>query len=180
MTSSADSGRRKSRGASPTPPDGGLLVTKQCRWNHVAIFIHSWVIMWYFRFPAAILEIRCKLASMTNGITLFEPAVLSETRMRFRLMLSSMSAAAVTKWFFFNISETISDFKIYHKVALDSLCISTGNDVINYFRSVTNRTNVNFWLAIASIIDAVAGMRDVAFRSAKFAVSTDTRCKSLE
>ena len=33
---------------------------------------------------------------------------------------------------FFNISETItaSDFKINHEVALDSLYISTGNDVI--------------------------------------------------
>ena len=40
-------------------------------------------------------------------------------------------AAAVTKWFFFNISETIrdSDFKIYDRVALDSLYILTGNDV---------------------------------------------------
>ena len=34
-----------------------------------------------------------------------------------------------------NISETIraSNFNIYHKVALDSLYISTGNEVINYF-----------------------------------------------
>ena len=45
---------------------------------------------------------------------------------------------------FFNISETIraSDFKIYHKIALDSLYISTGKDVINYFHSEANRTNV--------------------------------------
>ena len=45
---------------------------------------------------------------------------------------------------FFNTSETIrdNDFKIYHKVALDSLYIPTGNDVINYFRSAVNRTNV--------------------------------------
>ena len=44
----------------------------------------------------------------------------------------------------FNISEAIraSDLKIFHKVALDSLHISTGNDVIDYFRSQTNRTNV--------------------------------------
>ena len=65
-------------------------------------------------------------------------------RKRFRLMLSSMSAAAVGTKCFFNISETIraSLFKIYQKVALDSLYISTGNDVINYFRSEANRTNV--------------------------------------
>ena len=68
--------------------------------------------------------------------------------MRFRLMLSSVSAAAsaaVTKWLFGNISsETIraSDFKNYRKVALNSLYISTGNDVINYLRSEANRTNV--------------------------------------
>ena len=55
---------------------------------------------------------------------------LSKTRKRFRLMLSSRSAD------FFNISETIraSDFKIYDKVALDILNISTGNGAINYFR----------------------------------------------
>ena len=45
---------------------------------------------------------------------------------------------------FWNISETIRaiDFKIYHKVALHSLYISIGNDVINYFRSAANHTNV--------------------------------------
>ena len=45
---------------------------------------------------------------------------------------------------FWNISETIraSDFKIYLKVALGSLYIPTGNDVINYIRSAANRTNV--------------------------------------
>ena len=32
--------------------------------------------------------------------------------------------------------------KIYHRVVLDSLYISTGNDVTNYFRSEANRTNV--------------------------------------
>ena len=44
----------------------------------------------------------------------------------------------------FNISETIvaSDDKIYHKVALDSLDIWIGNDVINYFRSEANSSNV--------------------------------------
>ena len=59
-------------------------------------------------------------------------------------MLSSMSATAVTKWFFEYLSETIkaSDFRIYHKVALDILYILTGNDVINYFWSAANRTNV--------------------------------------
>ena len=46
--------------------------------------------------------------------------------------------------FFLNILETIrdSDFKIYDRVAHYSLYISTGNDVINYFRSEANRTNV--------------------------------------
>ena len=45
---------------------------------------------------------------------------------------------------FLNISESIraSDFKINHKAALDSLYISAGNDVINYFRPEANRTNV--------------------------------------
>ena len=45
---------------------------------------------------------------------------------------------------FFYISETnrASNFTIYHDLALDSLYISTGNDVINYFRSAANRTNV--------------------------------------
>ena len=42
------------------------------------------------------------------------------------------------------ISEAIraSDFKIYHNVALGNLYISTGNDVINYFRSQANRSTV--------------------------------------
>ena len=37
---------------------------------------------------------------------------------------------------FFSISKTIrvSDFKLYNKVALDSIYISTGNDVIHYFQ----------------------------------------------
>ena len=47
---------------------------------------------------------------------------------------------------FFNFSETVraSDFKIYHNLALHSLYIWTGKDVINYFRSAANRINVNF------------------------------------
>ena len=51
---------------------------------------------------------------------------------------------AVTKWFYLNIPETVraSDFKICRKVALNSLYFSTGNDVINYFLSAANRTNV--------------------------------------
>ena len=73
-------------------------------------------------------------------------SLLSETRKRFRTMLSSMSAATstVTKWFFENISETVraSDIKIYRNVALNSLYISTRNDVMNYFRSEATRTNV--------------------------------------
>ena len=50
----------------------------------------------------------------------------------------------MVKGFFFNISETTrtSNFKIYRKVALDSLYILTGNDVISYFRSAANRINV--------------------------------------
>ena len=42
------------------------------------------------------------------------------------------------------ILETIraSDFKIYDRIAFDSLYISTGNDVIYYFQSEANRTNV--------------------------------------
>ena len=45
----------------------------------------------------------------------------------------------------FNISDTItaSDFKIYPKVSLDSLYISTGNDILNYFQLAANHTNVN-------------------------------------
>ena len=64
---------------------------------------------------------------------------------RFPLILSSMSAsAAVTKWFFGNISETIraNDFKIYYKLAYDSLSFSAGNDAINYFRLEANRPKV--------------------------------------
>ena len=67
---------------------------------------------------------------------------LSETLMRFRLMLSAMSA--IDEMIFWNISETIRDydFKMYDRVALDSFYVSTGNDVINYFRSEANPTNV--------------------------------------
>ena len=59
-------------------------------------------------------------------------------------MLSSMSAVAVTKCFFLKILETIraSYFKIYHKVALDSPDILTGNDITRCFRSAENRINV--------------------------------------
>ena len=48
------------------------------------------------------------------------------------------------KMIFGNISETIraSDFEIYYRVALDTLHISTGNDVITYFWSAANRTKV--------------------------------------
>ena len=67
----------------------------------------------------------------------FNVQYLSETRKRFRLMPSSRND-------FFNISETIraSDFKIYHKVARDSLYISTGNYIINFFWLEAYRTNV--------------------------------------
>ena len=73
--------------------------------------------------------------------------LLSETRMRFRSVLSSMTIRRLRRRreiIFWNISESIrvSDFKIYHMSALDSVDISTGNDVINYFRSEANRTNV--------------------------------------
>ena len=55
-------------------------------------------------------------------------------------MLSSISIAV----FCWNISESnrASNFKIYYKVAHDSLYILIGNDVIIYFRSAANRTNV--------------------------------------
>ena len=45
---------------------------------------------------------------------------------------------------FFSMSENTmaSNFKIYRNVALDSLYISTGNDVIIYFQSAPNRINV--------------------------------------
>ena len=78
---------------------------------------------------------------------------LNETRMRLRLMLSSMSTyTAHTKWFFFNISEITrgSNFKIYNNVAHDSLYLSTGTDVTIYFRSAASRTNL-------SILDHVRG-----------------------
>ena len=57
---------------------------------------------------------------------------------------TTASAAVVAKYFLGNISETVgaSDFAIYHRVALHSPYISTGNDVINYFRSAANRTTV--------------------------------------
>ena len=68
---------------------------------------------------------------------------LSETRKRFRSMLSSMSPPSSRNDLFY-ISEIVwaSDFKIYNKVALDSPYILTGNDVMSYFRSEANRTNV--------------------------------------
>ena len=55
------------------------------------------------------------------------------------IMLSSMSAATATKLFFL-ISETTqgSKFKNYYDIALDSVYISTGNDVTRYFRSAAN------------------------------------------
>ena len=45
---------------------------------------------------------------------------------------------------FFCISETsrVCNIKIYHDMALDSLYIWTGNDVITYFWSAASRTNV--------------------------------------
>ena len=45
----------------------------------------------------------------------------------------------------FNISETTraSNFKMYRNVSLDSLYISTGNDVTIYFRQAANHTNVS-------------------------------------
>ena len=84
--------------------------------------------------------------------------VLSEKRIRFRLMLSSMFAsasAAVTNLICFNISETTraSNFKIYHNVAHDGLYISAGNNVTIVFRSTANRTKVSIlshvWVALS-------------------------------
>ena len=45
---------------------------------------------------------------------------------------------------YFNISETTraSNFKFYPNVALDSLYISTGNDIIIYFQSASNHISV--------------------------------------
>ena len=42
------------------------------------------------------------------------------------------------------LSETsrASDFKIYHKLSIDSLYISTGNDAIYYFQSAANHADV--------------------------------------
>ena len=77
--------------------------------------------------------------------------LLSEAQKRFHSMLSSMSASAAdTKLFLGNISETIraSDFKIYQKVALDSLYILMGNDVINYFRLEANLQTCKFWVML--------------------------------
>ena len=72
--------------------------------------------------------------------------LLNETQKRFRLMLSPMSAATVTKCFF-NISETTraSNFKMYHHLADDSFCILTRNDKTSYFRSAANRIIVFIW-----------------------------------
>ena len=72
---------------------------------------------------------------------------LSETWMRFRLMLSSMSASAAIKWFFGSISETIraSNFEIYHNVAHDSLYMSTGNVVTIYIQCGANSANVSIY-----------------------------------
>ena len=53
------------------------------------------------------------------------------------------ASAAVTKLFFFNISETVkaSNFKIYHRIALDSLYIFTGNDVTIYILPVGSKSH---------------------------------------
>ena len=65
--------------------------------------------------------------------------LLSETRMRFNLMVSSMSVAAVTK-LFLGIPPKL---KIYHNLAHDSLYILTRNNVTIYFQSAANHTNVS-------------------------------------
>ena len=58
--------------------------------------------------------------------------------------MPSFMSAAVTKWFCFNIWETIraSNFNIYNNVVHDSLYISTENDATIYFQSAANRTNL--------------------------------------
>ena len=65
----------------------------------------------------------------TIGVLFF----LSETRKHFRLML----LFPLSQKAFFNIygttSTRVGNFKFYHSVALDSLYISTGNDVTSYF-----------------------------------------------
>ena len=74
--------------------------------------------------------------------------------MRFRLMLSSMSAAAASDVtnFFFNISENTgaSNFKIQPSITLDSLFIFTGNDITSYFRSATNCIDSSLWVMFRS------------------------------
>ena len=55
------------------------------------------------------------------------------------------ASVSVRKNFFSIVSETtrVSNFKIYHNVAHDSLYIWTGNVVAIYFRSAANGTNVS-------------------------------------
>ena len=61
----------------------------------------------------------------------------------------------VTKQSFWKISETAraSSFNIYNNVPLNSLYISTRNDVIIYFQSAASRKNVfilgHVWVAIS-------------------------------
>ena len=62
---------------------------------------------------------------------------------------------ALHKWLILIFSETAnaSSFEIQHVVALDSLYISTGNDVTSCFQSAENRINVfilgQVWVAIS-------------------------------
>ena len=64
---------------------------------------------------------------------------------------SAVACAAVMKLLFGNISKSTSasNFKIYDELSIDSLYISTGNGVITYFRSASNRINVtSFWVIL--------------------------------
>ena len=74
--------------------------------------------------------------------------------MRFRLILSSMSATAfaASPNAFFNISEVnkASDFKIQNNIAIDRLYIFTGNDATSYFRSAENRIHVSIFVMFGS------------------------------
>ena len=99
-----------------------------------------------------------KQGSSRPGVvyTLHKWQFLSDTRMRFRLMLSSMSAAAdaaVKKWSFWiswKTAATTSNCDICCKVALDSVYIMTGNDVNIYFRSAANRVNATVFTVLGS------------------------------
>ena len=81
-----------------------------------------------------------------TGVIHRSMVLLRETRLRLRLILSSIFAAtfAVTKILFveyFGNYKLLWDgnFKINRYIAFDMLYTSTGNDVTGYFQSAANR-----------------------------------------